>query len=161
MNTATSKLSVSSENYYTVTNITEEWHYLSPQEGIPARCILLALTICAPKATRCQHWWGRPKVNEFEQVSGDGHQMSLSGGAGAGGQMCNGHIEPPCRQTDTQEWKHNLPTTSLSGSKYLGQVPTWICTRVTGTKLANLLKQTKVISKLDCQRQYHSFMLKC
>ena len=31
-------------------------------------------------ATRYQQWWeGGPEVNKFEQVSSDGHQMSLAG----------------------------------------------------------------------------------
>ena len=42
---------------------------------------LLALTVSASTATRCQYQWGRGlEVNKFEQVSSDGHQMSLVGG---------------------------------------------------------------------------------
>ena len=36
-------------------------------------------TVPASVATRCQYQWGCPKVNKFEQVSSDGHQMSLAG----------------------------------------------------------------------------------
>ena len=32
----------------------------------------------SPVATRCQHWW-EAQVNEFEQVSSRGHQISLEG----------------------------------------------------------------------------------
>ena len=34
-----------------------------------------------PFCPRCQYWWGEhwPQVNKFEQVSSDGHQMSLAG----------------------------------------------------------------------------------
>ena len=40
--------------------------------------------------TRCQYQWGTvgPQVNQFEQVSGDDHQMSVAGGEGG--------IQVPC-----------------------------------------------------------------
>ena len=39
-------------------------------------------TVCALVATRSQYFVEGPQVNKFEQVSSDGHQMSLAGGAG-------------------------------------------------------------------------------
>ena len=45
-------------------------------------------TVRASVATRCQYWWreGRsPQLNKFEQVSSDGCQMTLAGGARARG----------------------------------------------------------------------------
>ena len=46
-------------------------------------------TICT-LATRCEYWWGCPQVNKFEQVSSDGHWMSLAGvwDQGAAGVPC-------------------------------------------------------------------------
>ena len=41
------------------------------------------VTIHALVATRFQHWWGEglySPMNKFEQVSSDGHQMSLAEG---------------------------------------------------------------------------------
>ena len=45
------------------------------------------LTIHALVSTRCQYWLGtlyQDPMNKFEQVSSDGHQMSLGGGTRAG-----------------------------------------------------------------------------
>ena len=98
-------------------------------------------TICTLVATICQYCWGggHPQVNKLEQVSSDGHKMSLVGGGagtgvGAGGfhVWCRGPVKwgpmhhgqwsngdpSPCGLTDTHEWKHYLPSTSLAGGKY-------------------------------------------
>ena len=49
-------------------------------------------TVCASVATRCQYQWGWcPQVNKVEQVSSDGHKMSLGGGGlGLRGTMLEG-----------------------------------------------------------------------
>ena len=33
--------------------------------------------------------------------------------------MGNGHMGASCEQTDTHDWKHNLPATSLTGGNNL------------------------------------------
>ena len=43
-------------------------------------------TVCASIVTRCQHRWGCPQVNKFEQTSSLGHQM-LAPFGGYGPQM--------------------------------------------------------------------------
>ena len=52
---------------------------------------------------------GDPKVNKFEPVSSDGHQMSLAGEEG------------PCTVKShvwvRHDWKHYLPSISLAGGK--------------------------------------------
>ena len=72
------------------------------------------------------------QVNNFEQVSSNGHQMSLAGGTGPEGPMSdvqgcgqgvlyskvqrimgNGHMWAP-QQNDRHDWKHYLPATSLA-----------------------------------------------
>ena len=56
-------------------------------------------TVCASIATRYQYWLGGgPKVNEFEQVSSIGHQMSLARGPLQCGLMSRGSLygEVPC-----------------------------------------------------------------
>ena len=49
-------------------------------------------TTCLPTghtfATRCQYWQRGPQTNKFEQVSSDGHQMSLAGAPGPRGVPC-------------------------------------------------------------------------
>ena len=51
------------------------------QESIPVGCIL---NVCVDYTCFNGHQmsalWGAPKVNKFEKVSSDGHQMSLAGG---------------------------------------------------------------------------------
>ena len=74
--------------------------------------------ISAPVVGRGERWavqWG-PQINNFEQVSSLGYQMSLAR-EGASRVMGNGHMGPPCGRTDTHDWKHYIPATSLTGGK--------------------------------------------
>ena len=60
-------------------------------------------TVCVLVATRCQYQWEGPQVNKFEQVSSDGHQMSLVGTVRSSEVQCimgNGDMGSPSGQTD-------------------------------------------------------------
>ena len=69
---------------------------------------------------------GGPQVNKFEQVLATRCHYQREGRAGVGSLygvvqciMGNGHMDPlwTDRLTDTHDWKHNLPETSLAGGK--------------------------------------------